>query len=65
MQELTEYKTQIEALSEAMDRVADKIADTQNDPIRKEALVRQYNELKKQRDQAELKFKEVEMKKAV
>ena len=50
MSNLNDQNSQLTAITEAMDRVADKIAKVTDDPLVKAALIRQYEELKSLRD---------------
>jgi len=59
MTRLNEQNFKLSALTEAMDRVVDKIANMTDDAIVKAALVRQYEELKRQKTIVESKIKEL------
>ena len=60
MSNLNEQNAQLSSITEAMDRVADKIADVTDDALVKAALIRQYEELKRQKSILESKIKILE-----
>ena len=59
MTTLNDLEVQLTAFTEALDRVADKIADVTDDALVKAALVRQYEELKRQKTAVESKIKDL------
>jgi hypothetical protein len=60
MPNLNEQNSQLSAITEVMDRVADKIAEVKDDALVKAALIRQYEELKRQKSILESKIKFLE-----
>lgn len=56
MTNLNEQNSQLSAITDAMDRVADRIADVTDDALVKAALIRQYEELKRQKTIIESKI---------
>ena len=65
MSNLNEQNSQLSAITEAMDRVADKIAEVTDDALVKAALIRQYEELKRQKSLIESKIKILEQSKVI
>ena len=65
MTTLNDLEAQLTAFTEALDRVADKIADITDDALVKAALVRQYEELKRQKSLIESKIKDLEKLKII
>jgi len=63
MSNLNEQNSQLSVITEAMDRVADKIADVTDDALVKASLIRQYEELKRQKKIIESKIKILEHQK--
>ena len=63
MSNLNEQNSQLSAITEAMDRVADKIAEVTDDPLVKAALIMQYEELKRQKTLIEDKIRIFEQSK--
>ena len=62
---MQELYSQLAALTEALDRVSDKIVNLKNDQYVKVALVKQYVELKRQKMIVEAKITELEHQKSV
>ena len=65
MATLNDLKSQFTAYTEALDRVADKIADIKNEPEVKAALVRQYEELRKLKSKIENQISVEEFQKSI
>jgi cell division protein FtsB len=63
MPNLIDLNSQLAAFTEALDRVSDKIADVKNDQQVKAALIRQYEELNRQKIKIENQIKELEQSK--
>jgi hypothetical protein len=63
MSTINDLNTQFSALNDALDRVADKLADITDDALVKAALIRQYEELKKQKTNIEIQIRELEQQK--
>jgi hypothetical protein len=65
MESINLLTTELSAITDALDRVADKIADIKNEPHVKEALIKQYEELKKLKIKIESHIKELEQQKII
>jgi hypothetical protein len=65
MSNLNEQNSQLSAITDAMDRVTDKIADVTDDALVKATLIRQFEELKRQKSIIESKIKILEQSKVI
>ncbi len=65
MSNLNEQNSQLSAITEAMDKVADKIAEVTDDALVKATLIRQFEELKRQKTIIESNIKNLEHSKLI